>query len=180
MKVRVLGRAFIMWLLLASSPVAAWSTASENNAAGAASMKACSRVQSNDVAIIVHPTNQTPDISLETLHNYYMGRDRQWGNRKPVVITMLAPEWSESRPILRLIYPNWTPDYYRRKVGQADLARSANLPLPLSPNSVEDMLVLVSVKFGSIGYVRANRVNDTVRVISVNGICPGEPNYPLK
>ena len=51
---------------------------------------------------------------------------------------------------------------------------------PRSLNSTPNMLRFVANVPGAIGYVRADEVDPSVRVIRVDNLLPGDPGYKLK
>ena len=51
---------------------------------------------------------------------------------------------------------------------------------PRSLNSTPDMIRFVANVSGAIGYVRADEVDPSVRVIRVDNLAPGDPGYKLK
>ena len=51
---------------------------------------------------------------------------------------------------------------------------------PRQQNSTPDVIKFISYVPGAIGYVRADEVDASVRVLRVGGLLPGEPGYIIK
>jgi hypothetical protein len=51
---------------------------------------------------------------------------------------------------------------------------------PRQQNSTPDVIKFISYVPGAIGYVRADEVDASVKVLRVDGLAPGEPGYKIK
>ena len=175
MKVRVLGAAALLALLVASVPASAPSP-----------------LQGGFVAIIVNPQNPIEEINLKDLRKYFMGERGEWPNMRstPVIACMLPPSsQGERNVVLNSVYPGWGEGFYKKHFLQARFAANEAPPQkPQEMRSASHMIYYVSRTPGALGYMRVEQGDCGVRsveglnvkVLRVNFRCPGQSGYPIR
>ena len=134
----------------------------EISAAKAKGINPVSYAIANDaISIIVHKDNPLKDISIQQIKDIYTGKIKNWkvlgGPNLPIVVI--------SRDV-----SSGTYEVFNEKVlAGAKVEGSAQL---LASNNA--VLSSVSNTPGAIGYVGLGYVNDSVKLISLNGIIPSE------
>lgn len=130
------------------------------------------------LAIIVNRSNPVENLSLAELRKIFMGQRSRWSSGHRVVVTMMESGNLERGAILREIYnmnENGFRDYFFRGTYTGDI--------PASPKILSSPIILRKFVFntpGAIGYLRASDVDDSVKVVSIDGRLPDEPDYKLR
>ena len=125
------------------------------------------------VAIIVHPDNPTRDMTLEDLRRLYLGRA---GGSEG------APTLMEHVEVREAFYQGvlgWSP--YRARQHWIGLIFEGLAPSP--PVGEENGPALVSAVASdprAVAFVAAYAVDESVRIVSIDGLRPGDPGYALR
>jgi ABC-type phosphate transport system substrate-binding protein len=129
------------------------------------------------LAIVVNKSNPLSEVSLSDLRKIYRGQRGRWSNGRRVTIVMRDAGTPERGAILRSLYGLDERDY-RRDFLQSIFSGEANdAPKMLAtPNGVLRFVFNVP---GAIGYVRASEVDDSVKVLRVDGRLPGDAGYGI-
>lgn len=130
------------------------------------------------LAIVVNKANPLNEVSLADLRKIYRGQRGRWSNGKRVTIVMRDAGAPERDAILRSLY-GLDEENYRRGFLQAIFTGEANdAPKMLAtPNGVLRFVFNVP---GAIGYVRASEVDDSVKMLRVDGRLPGDAGYRIE
>lgn len=136
-------------------------------------------LQRGDLAIIVNKTNAVENLSLAELREYFLAERSHWSTRQKIRAAMREPGSPERDVVLRLVCgmdreQDFTAYFLRAKFSEQVVEE------PRSLNSTPNMLRFVANVPGAIGYVRADEVDPSVRVIRVDNLLPGDPGYKLK
>jgi hypothetical protein len=91
---------------------------------------------------------------------------------------MREPGGPERTTVLRLIYDMNEKDFNSYFLGKK--FRGEILEEPRLRSSTPDMIKTISNLPGAIGYVRADEVDASIKVIRVDGLAPGDAGYKLK
>ncbi len=137
-----------------------------------------SAFQHGDLAIIVHKSNPVQNLSLAELREYFLAERSHWSTRQKIRVAMREPGSPEREAVLRLICgmnrdQDFTTYFLRAKFSEQIIDE------PRSLDSTSNMIRFVANVSGAIGYVRADEVDPSVRVITVDNISPGDPGYKL-
>jgi len=130
------------------------------------------------LAIIVNRSNPVENLSLAELRKVFMGERSRWPSGHRVVVTMMESGNSERNAVLREIYnmnENGYRDYFLRGTYTGEI--------PIAPKILSSPIILRKFVFntpGAIGYLRASDVDDSVRVVSIDGRLPDEVDYKLR
>lgn len=134
--------------------------------------------QRGDLAIIVHKSNPVENVSLTELREYFLAERSHWSTRQKIRVAMREPGSPEREAILRLVCgmkrdQDFTTYFLRAKFSEQVVDEPRNL------DSAPNMIRFVANVSGAIGYVRADEVDPSVRVIRVDDLSPGDPGYKL-
>lgn len=132
-----------------------------------------------ELAIIVNKSNPNEDLKFSELREYFLAERSNWssGGGKVRVI-MREPGEPEREAVLRLIYDMDEKDFNSYFLGKK--FRGEVLEEPRLRSSTPDMIKTISNVPGAIGYVRADEVDASVKVLRVDGLAPGEAGYKIK
>jgi phosphate transport system substrate-binding protein len=136
------------------------------------------RPQRGDLAIIVHKSNPIQNLSMDELREYFLGQRTHWSTQQKIRVAMREPGSPERATVLRLICgmnrdQDFITYFLRAKFSEQVIDEPRNL------DSTSNMIKFVANVSGAIGYVRADEVDPSVRVIRVENLSPGDPGYKL-
>jgi len=131
-----------------------------------------------DLAIIVNQSNPVDNLSLQELRTVFLGERSHWPNGRRITLVMMEPGFAERKAVLREVYRMNESDFSRHFMQGLFTGEVFVSPKTLaSPVGVRKFVFNVP---GAIGYVRATDVDDTVKVIRVNGHLPDDKDYSLR
>ena len=158
-------------VMAACSVVALWLTAGVPVAGGQGP-------GSEALTIIVHRANPISALTMKELRRIFMLETQTWPHGRKITVVLREKGQPERAEAIRLICGMSEPEFehhvlYQTFRGSVDRG-------PRSIQSASAMLRFIFNTPGAIGYVRADEVDDTVKVIPIDGRLPGEPGYPLR
>ena len=129
------------------------------------------------LAIIVNKSNPIDNLSFGELQKIFLAERRQWPNGKRITVTICEPGQLERTTAMRLIYRMSENDFsrYWLHVSFTGDTQAATKTL----TNATGIRKFVSYVPGAIGYVLADRVDDSVKVVRVDGRLPSESGYRL-
>jgi hypothetical protein len=134
--------------------------------------------QEPSVAIVVNPDVSMSDLSMNQLRRIFLADQQFWPGKSRITLLMRAPGAVERELVLDQIYQmdeGQFRQYWIAKIFRAEV--------PSGPKIVwsSDMaLELVTAIPGSITFIPAGSVDETVKVLSIDGLYPDQPGYPLR
>ena len=134
--------------------------------------------QRADLAIIVHKSNTVQNLSMDELREYFLGERSHWSTQQKIRVAMREPGSPERTAVLRLVCrmnrdQDFITYFLRAKFSEQVIEEPRNM------DSTSNMIRFVANVSGAIGYVRADEVDPSVRVIRVDNLSPGDPGYKL-
>jgi ABC-type phosphate transport system substrate-binding protein len=129
------------------------------------------------LAMIVNKANPIADLTWVELRRVFLGERVQWPNGARITIAMRQPA-PEREAILRILCRMSEADFSRHLLHSSFTGESSTPLRELSSGAAVRRFV-VNVP-GAIGYVRASQLDDSVKVLKVEGRLPGEAGYKLR
>ena len=130
------------------------------------------------VAIVVHQGTNVEDLSMDQLRRIFLAEQQFWGDKSRITLLVRAPVTFERAFVLDRIY-RMSEQQFR----QYWIAKMFRAEIPSGPKIVfsNDMArELVTAIPGSISFMRAADVDNTVQLVKIDGKSPGDTDYPLK
>ena len=140
-----------------------WLCAAALLVAGSAVLLRQASAAGGEVDIIINKANTVDDVPLADAKKIFMGDKSTWPNGKRITVVMMAPGQPERDRVLRDIY-KMTEDQYQQYFTQAAFAGKVSAP-PKDIASGAQMKQAVAGYVGTIGYVKKEDVDDTVKVV---------------
>lgn len=128
------------------------------------------------LAIVVNRSNPVDNLSFAELRKIFMGDRSHWSNGHRIAVAMLD-DGPERQTVLRLIYrmdENAYQDHLLRGMFRGDL-----FVAPKTLSSPQIVRLFVFNAPGAIGYLRANDVNESIKIVRIDGLLPDDRNYRL-
>jgi phosphate transport system substrate-binding protein len=130
------------------------------------------------LAIIVNKSNPINNVSLTDLRKIFKAEQTRWSSGQRVTVVMRQPGQDERATALSLIYRMSERDFNRYFLRGTFTGETQSVPKTLaSAAGVGKFIFNVP---GAIGYVRSSEVDDSVKVVRVDGHAPQDEGYPLK
>jgi ABC-type phosphate transport system substrate-binding protein len=130
------------------------------------------------LALVVNHSNPVDDLSSRELHAMFLGERSHWSNGRRITLVMMEPGQPEREAVLREICHMSESDLHRRLV--QGLLTGEILVSPKTLSTPEGVRKFVFNVPGAIGYLRISDVDETVKVLKIDGHSPNDPQYTLK
>lgn len=130
------------------------------------------------LAIVVNRTNPVDNLSTDELRKLFLEKKTHWPNGRRVAVAMLDSHYPERHTALRLIYrmdESAYEDYFIKAT-----FRGVAFVTPRTLTSPELLRKFVFNAPGAIGYLRTSDLDETVKVVKVDGLLPDDKNYSLQ
>jgi hypothetical protein len=131
-----------------------------------------------DVAIIVNKSNPVENLTLVDARKLILAEQAQWSNGKPVMVLLRAAGTPERQTTLQVICGMNETEFTQHFLHASFNGGTATPPKSLGAAAV--LRQLVTAVAGAIGFVNAADVNDSVKVVKLEGHAPGEDVYKLR
>jgi ABC-type phosphate transport system substrate-binding protein len=130
-----------------------------------------------NLAIVVHHSNPTENLSMAELRKIFLGERRHWPNGRRITLVMMEPGQPERAAVLGLIYQMSENDFNNHFLHGLFTGEVFVSPKTLAtPLGVRKFIFNVP---GAIGYVRASDVDESVKVIRIDERLPEDKGYKL-
>jgi len=135
-------------------------------------------IGADDLAVIVNKSNTTDNLTKAQLKRLVLGEQATWSSGKNVSLILRSPGQPERDGVLRSVAGMSEDDFNQHLMHANFNGETGTAPKALSSAAAVRQLVM-SIP-GAIGFVRMSDVNDSVKVVNVDGIAPGQPGYKVK
>jgi phosphate transport system substrate-binding protein len=132
----------------------------------------------NDLAVVVNKANATSNLTKSELRKLVLGEQESWPGGMKVTVALRSPGNPERAAVLRAVCRMSEDEYIQHSMHSDFTGQATNAPRILSsPAAIRQLVATVP---GAIGFLPMSEVNDTVKVVSVEGVAAGEPDYKIK
>ena len=130
------------------------------------------------LSIIVNRENPIEGLSMAELRTLFLGERSHWPNGRRITLVMMEPGQPERDVVVRDVCRMSESDLRRRYLQGLLTGEVLVSPKILaSPVGVRKFVFNVP---GAVGYLRPEDVDDSVKVIRIDGHLPSDAEYPLK
>lgn len=131
-----------------------------------------------EFAVIVNPQNSLTDIKLAMLRKLVLGERSIWGNGLSIELLLPEPGTPEKEALLGSVAEMSSSQFNQHWVAKVFRGEAATEPFTVS--SPETAIAIVSTNPGAIAFIERTQVGKSVKVLTVDGIAPGEKGYPVR
>jgi ABC-type phosphate transport system substrate-binding protein len=130
------------------------------------------------LAIVVNRANPVDNLSFSELRKVFLGRRSHWPNGRRIAVAMLDYGQPERQTVLERIYQmdeNGYRNYFLRGMFRGEVF--------VSPKTLATPTIVRKFVFnapGAIGYLRASDVDESVKVLRIDGHLPQDKDYILQ
>jgi ABC-type phosphate transport system substrate-binding protein len=133
---------------------------------------------STDVAVVVNKANATSNLTKSELRKLVLGEQESWPGGAKVTLAFRAAGNPERAAVLRAVCRMSEDEYIQHAMHANFTGETTNAPKIM--NSAAAVRQIVASVPGAIGFLPLSEVNDTVKVVSVEGVAAGEADYKIK
>ena len=130
------------------------------------------------LAVIVHPANPVENLTVGELRRIFMLDTQTWPHGRKITVVLREKGQPERAEGIRILC-GLTEREYDRQVLFRTFQGSVNIG-PRSIQSSATMQLFVHNAPGAIGYVNADEVDGSVKLLRIDGLLPDNPRYPLR
>jgi hypothetical protein len=131
-----------------------------------------------DLAIVVEKNVPLDSVSSADLAKLFRCEKTSASGGIAISIVTRERGSAERNAVLANIY-KFTDQAYEKYFMQQMFTGAISAAPKLVPSALI-MKKLVVASPGTVGYMKAGDVDDSVKVLKIDGSLPGEPNYPIK
>ena len=145
---------------------------------------AASRAAADDVAVIVNKSNPVMAMTIAQLRAILLGGGVNWTSGNKITVVMTPAGQPERSGTLRIVCGMSETDFYLHFIhGWRNPDGSVNSKRGEKPAVFGTGLQVrqsISTAPYAVGFIKASQVDDSVKVVTIDGSRPGEPAYKLK
>ena len=130
------------------------------------------------LAIITHESNPVDGLTYNELRRIFLLQTQTWPHGRRITVVLREKGQPERSEAIRLVCGMSEAQYDRHILFQTFSGAIARGPRSIL--SAEAMLRFVFNVPGAIGYVPAELLDGSTKVLRIDGLLPGEPGYPLR
>jgi phosphate transport system substrate-binding protein len=130
------------------------------------------------LAIIVHRSNPVDELSAAQLKRIYMFDTQNWPHGRKITVMVREKGQPERAEAITLICGIAEAEYERHV-----LLQTFRGSLGFGPRAIQSVSAMLRFVFnvpGAIGYIPADQIDGSVKVLRIDGLLPSEPSYPLR
>jgi ABC-type phosphate transport system substrate-binding protein len=130
------------------------------------------------LAIVVNRSNPVDNLSFSDLRRIFMLDTQSWPHGRKITVVLRDKGQPERAEAIRIICALSERDYEKHILFRTFQGR-VNIG-PRAIQSAPTMLRFVYNAPGAIGYVNADEVDASVKLLRIDGALPDEPSYPVR
>ena len=135
------------------------------------------QAKQDSLAIVVNQSNPVENLSSTELRAVFLGERSHWPNGRRITLVMMEPGQPEREAVLHDVCRMSESDFRRRFLQGLLTGEVLVSPKTLStPVGVRKFVFNVP---GAIGYLRPEDLDDSVKVIKIDGHLPNDADYSL-
>jgi ABC-type phosphate transport system substrate-binding protein len=143
-----------------------------------------SQAAADDVAVIVNKSNPVNAFTMAELQKILLGPRPKWTTGKEISVLMTQPGQPERSGTLKIVCGMSETDFnlhFIRGLRKPDGSTTAdNGSSPKVFSSGVQLRQSVASGPNAVGFIKASEVDDSVKVVSVDGSSPGQLAYKLR
>jgi ABC-type phosphate transport system substrate-binding protein len=129
------------------------------------------------LAIIVNRSNPIDSLSFSELRKIFLGDRNHWPNGRRIVVAMMDYGQPERQTVLRLVF-RMQEDQYQDHLLKGMFRGDVFVP----PKTLASPSIVKKFVFnapGAVGYLRADEVDASVKIVKIDGLLPQNKDYRL-
>jgi ABC-type phosphate transport system substrate-binding protein len=136
------------------------------------------RAGADDIAVIVNLSNPISGLTMVQLRKMVLAQEGKWPGGGKIVLWMTAPGQPERANALKLVCGMTETDFTLHFM-HASFNGDSGDP-PKTAGSAAQVRQSVAGSANGLGFISAAQVDDSVKVVAIDGNRPGQATYKLK
>ena len=134
-------------------------------------------VRAGAIAVVAHPSVEVDDLSFAEFRKIMLADRQFWSSGQRITLIVRAPVAIERTTLLEIVYKMSEAQYRQYWIAKVFRGEATDGPRVVVSN--EEAVDLVSVLEGAITVVDAVDVPEGLKLLRINGILPGDAEYPF-
>jgi phosphate transport system substrate-binding protein len=139
---------------------------------------ATSQAAADDVVAIVNKSNPVDGLTMVQLRKIVLGQETKWPDGKKIAVLMTTPGQAERDSTLKIVCSMSETDLTLHFMHASFKGETADPPKAVG--SGVQVRQAVAGTANAVGFIKASQLDDSVKVITIDGSAPGQPAYKLK
>jgi hypothetical protein len=131
-----------------------------------------------DIAIVVRPDVPVDSLTFADLRRVLLGDRQFWSANLKVTLLVRAPGARERDVVLKTVYQMSEAQFRQYWIAKVFRAEAASGPKIVYSNEMAAEMAMAVP--GAVAFMDASQVPKGLKVLKINGVLPGEKNYPLR
>jgi hypothetical protein len=132
----------------------------------------------DDVAVIVNRSSPIDTLTMIQLRKIVLAQEGKWPSGNKIVVWMTSPGQPERAATLKIVCGMSETDFTLHFTHASFNGDSGNPPN--SGGSGTSVRQLIAGAANGVGFIWASQVDNSVKVVAIDGIRPGQRGYKLK
>jgi hypothetical protein len=137
-----------------------------------------SRAAADDIAVIVNKSNPVNALTMTQLRKIVLAEEAKWPGGGRIVVWMTTPGLAERARTLKIVCGMSETDYTLHFMHASFNGETGNPPRTAGTSALVRQAAAAGAT--SVGFIWASEVNDSVKVVEIDGYRPGHPAYKLR
>jgi ABC-type phosphate transport system substrate-binding protein len=130
------------------------------------------------IAVIVHRSNPVDSVTFSELRRIFMLETQTWPHGRKITVVLREKGQPERAEAIRIICGLSEADYDKQI-----LFRTFQGRVNIGPRSIQSASAMVRFVYsapGAVGYLIADEVDPSVKLLRIDDLLPSDPRYPLR
>lgn len=137
-----------------------------------------SRAAADDVAVIVNKSNPISSLTMTQLRKIVLAQEGKWPSGGKIVVWMTSPGQPDRASTLKSVAGMTETDFTLHFMHASFNGDGGDSPK--AGGSGAQVRTSIAGSPNGVGFIWASQVDDSVKVVAVDGSRPGDPAYKLK
>jgi len=137
-----------------------------------------SRAAVDDVAVIVNKANPITALTMVQLRKIVLAQEGKWPHGGKIVVWMTTPGQPERVGTLKVVCGMSETDFTMHFM-HASFNGDGGDPPKAAPSGSQ-LRQSIAGAVNAVGFIKASQVDDSVKVIAIDGALPGQAAYKLR
>jgi phosphate transport system substrate-binding protein len=138
-------------------------------------LSSAASASAQDLAVVVNKANQVETISMAELRKIMLAQVNRWATDRNAISVMLTR--TDQTSALKTICGMTEKDFDMHMMRARFNGETGKAPNILG--SASKVKQAVAGTSGAIGFIPASEVDESVKVLKVGGLAPGQSGYPI-
>ncbi len=136
------------------------------------------RAAADDIAVVVNKSNPIDGLTLAQLRKILLGQEAKWSSGKKIAVVMPTPGQPERDAVLKIVCGMHETDFTLYFMHASFNGESGDPPKNVAGGV--QLRQMIANSPNAVGIIKQSQLDDSVKVVAIDGSSPGQPAYKLK